>query len=221
MRRDFGQAEPLFEMNCKVSMSNEEVSDLVIDAEAFIPAGGQSRRFGEDKALHEVDGTPLIQRPIDCLRRVFDSVRIIAKEPAVYEGLGVPVLEDLSPKQLPLVGILTGLKASNTSWNFFLACDMPSMTTDVIRRLARSLLMADGNGDPVTAVVPETPSGRQPLAAFYSASGIDSLRTAIEEEWSMKAWLEHVRVRTVHFEDDTPFENVNRKGDLPTTGDRG
>lgn len=197
------------------SMSQSEApSDLVIDAEAFIPAGGQSRRFGEDKALHMVEGTPLIQRPIDCLRDLFDSVRIIAKDPSVYEDLGVPVLEDLSPKQLPLVGILTGLEASSTDWNFFLACDMPSMTADVIRRLARALLMADGNGDPMTAVVPETPSGVQPLSAFYSKTGVESLRTAIEEEWSMKAWLEHGRVRTVHFEDDTPFENVNRKGDL-------
>lgn len=201
--------------------SPDAPSDLVLDAESFIPAGGQSRRFGEDKALHRIDGTPLIQRPIDGLSRLFDSVRIIAKEPSTYEGLDVPVLEDCSPKQLPLVGILTGLEASGTDWNFFLACDMPSMTADVIRRLARSLRMADGNGDPVTAVVPVTPSGRQPLSAFYSTNGLDSLQTAIEEEWSMKAWLEHVRVRTVHFEDDTPFENVNRKADLPVTGDEG
>lgn len=184
----------------------------MMNATAFILAGGQSRRFGEDKALYEVEGKPLIQRPIDCLSGRFSTVSIIAKDPAAYQSLGVPVVEDVHSPQTPLVGVLSGLDAAPTEWSFFLACDMPSMTPDVVEALwqARD---ASGSWTP-EAVVPITNHGPQPLAAFYSTDGLPALRQAIDEKQSMKDWLSALRVRTVRFEDEAPFRNVNRKEDL-------
>lgn len=185
-----------------------------MNATAYVLAGGQSRRFGEDKALYAVEGAPLIQRPIECLSRCFSSVSVIAKEPDRYRSLGVPVVEDVHPQQMPHVGVLTGLEAAETEWGFFLACDMPSMTPDVIEALGAARDSA-GSRMP-TAVVPVTEHGPQPLAAFYSTDALSSLRQAIHEERSMKGWLSDLRVRTVPFEDETPFRNVNRKKDLPS-----
>lgn len=187
-----------------------------MNATAYVLAGGQSRRFGEeDKAFYEVDGRPLIQRPIDCLTGCFSSVSIIAKDPAPYRSLGVPVLEDAHSQQMPHVGVLTGLRAAETTWSFFLACDMPAMTAEVVRALwqARD---PQPDGRTLQAVVPVTDYGPQPLAAFYSTDGLDSLRRAIREEWSLKGWLSEVHVRTVRFEDEALFRNVNRKEDLPS-----
>ncbi len=181
----------------------------------FVLAGGQSRRFGEDKALYEVEGAPLIQRPIDCLLTCCSSVLVIAKAPDDYRSLGVPVVTDAHSQQMPHVGVLTGLEATETTWSVFLACDMPSMTVDAIEMLwaARD----SGGARAPQAVVPVTDHGPQPLAAFYSTDARSALRQAIREEWSMKGWLSELRVRTVRFEDETPFRNVNRKEDLPAS----
>lgn len=184
-----------------------------MNATAYVLAGGQSRRFGEDKALYEVGGRPLIQRPIKCLSRCFSSVSIVAKDPAPYRSLGVPVLKDVYAQQMPHVGILTGLERAETAWSFFLACDMPLMTREVVTALWQARDSQSGSRTP-QAVVPETEHGFQPLAAFYSTEGLDALRRAIQEERSMKGWLSELRIRTVPFDDETPFRNVNRKEDL-------
>jgi molybdopterin-guanine dinucleotide biosynthesis protein A len=189
-----------------------------MNATGYVLAGGQSRRFGrDDKALYEVDGAPLIQRPIDCLSECFSSVSVIAKAPAAYRRLGVPVVEDVHPQQMPHVGVLTGLEAAETSWSFFLACDMPLMTPAVIEALWAA---RQSEAERPQAVVPVTDHGPQPLAAFYSTEALDVLRQAIREEWSMKGWLSKVRVQTVRFEDETPFRNVNRKSDLTSVPDQ-
>lgn len=184
------------------------------EATGFVLAGGASRRFGEDKALYPVNDEPLIRRPLTCLTALFPAVAIIAKHPPTYAAFDVPVLEDASPQRMPHVGILTGLEVAETAWSVFLACDMPSVTPDVVRMLyeARG---SEGGTESVQAVVPETPSGVHPLAGCYHRSAMDTLRTAIEFEWSLRGWLSEMSTRVVSFEEEEPFRNVNRKSDLP------
>jgi molybdopterin-guanine dinucleotide biosynthesis protein A len=184
------------------------------EATGFVLAGGESRRFGEDKALFAVNGEPLIGRPLACLTALVPSVAIVAKDPSAYASVGVPVVEDAFPHRMPHVGLLTGLAAAETAWSVFLACDMPSMTPDVVRTLYEAREPED-RSEPVQAVVPESPSGVHPLAGWYHRSAIDALRRAIEEERSLRGWLSEMSTRVVPFEEDEPFRNVNRKSDLP------
>lgn len=195
-----------------------DTTDDLLDAPGFVLAGGESRRFGEDKALFTIGGDPLIQRPIACLEQLFASVSIIAKHPATYAPFGVPVVEDEYPQRMPHVGILTGLEAAESNWSTFLACDMPSITPGVVRMIYEARRSDDGAGS-VQAVVPKTPSGVHPLAACYHRSAADALRTAIQEEWSLREWLSDISTRVVSFDLEEPFRNVNRKADLPV-GDR-
>jgi molybdopterin-guanine dinucleotide biosynthesis protein A len=196
-----------------------ESADDPLEATGYVLAGGESRRFGEDKALFTVDGEPLIQRPIACLEALCGSVAIVAKHPATYAPFGVSVVQDGYEQQMPHVGVLTALEAAETEWSVVLACDMPSITPDVVQTLYEAREGADG-AESVQAVVPETPSGVHPLAAWYHQSAAAVLRTAIEEEWSLRGWLSEIATRVVSFEDEEPFRNVNRKEDLPASGRR-
>jgi len=190
-----------------------------LEATGYVLAGGESRRFGEDKALFTVDGEPLIQRPIACLEALCASVSIVAKHPATYAPFGVPVVEDEYPQRMPHVGVLTGLETAETEWSVVLACDMPSITPAVVRTLSEAREGADSE-EQVQAVVPETPSGVHPLAAWYHRSAAEALRTAIAEEWSLRGWLSEIATRVVSFDDEEPFRNVNRKADLPASESR-
>jgi len=184
------------------------------EAAGFVLAGGESRRFGEDKALFSVNGEPLIRHPLACLTALFPSVAIVAKNPSTYASFGVPVVADEHARRMPHVGILTGLEAAKTAWSVFLACDMPSMTPSVVRRLYEAR-EPEGRSDPRQAVVPESPSGVHPLAGCYHRSATEALRRAIEKEWSLRRWLSELNTHVVRFEDEAPFRNVNRKSDLP------
>jgi molybdopterin-guanine dinucleotide biosynthesis protein A len=184
------------------------------NATGFVLSGGESRRFGEDKALFNLGGEPLIRRPLACLQALFPSVAIVAKHPPTYATFDVSVVEDAHPQRMPHVGILTGLQTAETAWSVFLACDMPSMTPDVVRTLYEARRAKRGT-ESVQAVVPETPSGVHPLAGCYHRSATEALRTAIDEEQSLRGWLSEIATRVVPFEKEEPFRNVNRKEDLP------
>lgn len=186
--------------------------EITISVSAYILAGGNSRRFGENKALYRYQGKPLIQHAIDRLTPWFTSIKIITKDPEPYTSLGYPIIRDVRDQQTPLVGILTGLMKSDTAWNFFSACDVPFLTGEVISELLGEV-PADEEAD-IRAVIPVTSQGSQPVIGCYHRELIDSLGEAITRNRSVKAWLRQVATREVYFEETRPFRNINRKEDL-------
>ena len=93
---------------------------------AIVLAGGQSRRFGSDKALADFRGAPLIQHVLSGLQRLgFGQIVVVAKEPERYAGFGFEVARDESELQTPLAGLAAGLRASRFDLVFACGADMP------------------------------------------------------------------------------------------------
>jgi molybdopterin-guanine dinucleotide biosynthesis protein A len=68
-------------------------------------AGGQSSRFGSDKALAELDGRTLLARAVEALQAQCDAVVVVGREDAP-----VPTLPDRPrPGMGPLGGIAAAL----------------------------------------------------------------------------------------------------------------
>jgi molybdenum cofactor guanylyltransferase len=101
---------------------------------AFILAGGKSSRMGSDKGLMPFRGKPMVLIVAEVLSGSFESIRIISNSDA-YTKFGLEVIPDDIPGIGPIGGIVTGLKKSATEWSFFAACDMPLITTDLIKNL--------------------------------------------------------------------------------------
>ena len=128
---------------------------------AFIMAGGQSRRFGEDKTLFPYEGRPMIEHVIRTLQELFAEVTIVGNGTEKYAGFGLPCHEDLIKGLGPLGGIHTALTLCRTPLAFICAADMPRLNPDLIRYLAARAPEYD-------AVVP-CPGGRfEALHAVYS-----------------------------------------------------
>ncbi len=101
----------------------------VLDADGFVLAGGRSSRMGQDKALLDFFGQPLIERALGILRRagVTASVAGGSRELAAFATL-VP-----DSRIGPLGGICAGLAAAVEDLAVFLPVDMPLVPPGLLR----------------------------------------------------------------------------------------
>ena len=89
--------------------------------EICILAGGTSERMGRDKAGLRLGRWTLLER-----------VRAISKEADLPARV---VRRDRVPRCGPLGGVYTALVSSHASALLFLSCDMPFVTSDLLRKL--------------------------------------------------------------------------------------
>ena len=145
----------------------------------YVLAGGGSTRFGRDKALVDVGGTPMLERMIELLRGVSMQVKIVAAL-SKYAAFRTEIVEDRWPGQGPLGGIITALEDSATraarcQWNLILSCDMPFLTREWLafqcERAARSKAQV---------VFPHSASGPEPLCACWQTAAAATLRSGLE-----------------------------------------
>ena len=95
---------------------------------ALVLAGGESRRFGSDKAMAPFRGATLLEAVLRGLSALeFAQVAVVAKEPGKYGALAgaAALLNDASPVQTPLAGLAAGLRAARHELVFACAADMP------------------------------------------------------------------------------------------------
>jgi molybdopterin-guanine dinucleotide biosynthesis protein A len=131
---------------------------------AVILAGGRSSRMGRDKAFLEIGGQTLLARQIEIVRAAgATGVFISGRADADYSAFHCRVLKDNFPDAGPLAGIEAALAVATNPLLLVLAVDLPGMNADFLRRLA-----ADCSAD--CGIIPKSPSGIEPLAAFYPKS---------------------------------------------------
>ena len=145
----------------------------------YILAGGGSTRFGQDKALVEVGGRPMLERMIELLRRVTKQVKIVAV-PGKYAAFGTEIVEDRWPGEGPLGGIITALEdaakvPTGYEWNLIVSCDMPFLTQDWLQFLANRIAKSNAQ-----VVFPHSASGAEPLCACWQTAAAAKLRSGFE-----------------------------------------
>ena len=89
----------------------------------YVLAGGRSSRMGEDKALLELAGRPLVEHAVLKLRRVCQQVNILSANSALARF--APTVTDLHPGSGPLGGIEAALARSTYEWNLIVPVDVP------------------------------------------------------------------------------------------------
>lgn len=138
----------------------------------LVLCGGRSSRMGEEKALLDSGGEPLVVRVARRLASVADPVMLAPGRIGRLGDLGFPEVSDEVPAAGPLAAIVAGISASPHPTVAVVAVDMPDASPEVFALLARLRLGED-------AVVPVTPTGPQPLHALYSRSALPHLRAAL------------------------------------------
>jgi molybdenum cofactor guanylyltransferase len=194
---------------------------------AFVLAGGQSTRMGRDKALLDLNGSPLIVRALEKLRLLGFSPRIVGSRPDLASF--APVIPDIHPHSGPLGGIEAALAASDTEQNLFLPVDLPLVLAELLRWMIRRAELTSA-----LATIPRFQGCLQPLCAVYSkvllphasaaiASGNAKVTRAIESAANAtRMRIDSFDVESIavaqSWQQPTPlhrwFENVNTPADF-------
>ena len=160
---------------------------MIDECSALVLAGGDSQRMGCDKTQLLLGDRTLLQRVIAIVQPLFPQVLVSVRQHR--PEIALPQVCDEYPSAGPLAGLCAGLAQAGTLWVFAIAGDMPFVKPALIERLAQRRAGYQ-------AVVPVVHGHPQPLAAFYSASSLDTLRAVLEAEGrrSLRAALEHLKV---------------------------
>jgi molybdopterin-guanine dinucleotide biosynthesis protein A len=137
--------------------------------QAFILAGGQSRRMGTDKSQLRLENQTFTERLAETLEQVSDAITLVG---ARYAHPKYKSVADLYQDWGALGGLHAALAACESEWAIVVACDLPFVTAGLFNYLASLRANYD-------AIVPIQPDGRpQPLAALY---GIEPCRQRAAE----------------------------------------
>jgi molybdenum cofactor guanylyltransferase len=167
------------------------MNEARLSVSAIIQAGGQSRRMGQDKALIDYQGRPIIAHVIETLRVLTNDVVVISNRSDLYSSFGARVVADYDPPCGPLGGIAVGLQAVQHPLAVVVACDMPFLNVSLLRRL---IDLADG----YDAVVPQSGAEFEPLHAVYRRDCYDPIVQRIARgERRVISFFADVRLRPV------------------------
>lgn len=194
----------------QMSDSQEEIA-----CSGAVLAGGESRRFGQDKAHAILAGKPLVSYVVETLQALFEDVLIVTNEPVSYEHFDVTVVSDIVRGAGSLGGLLTALVHAKAERCFVVACDMPFLNPTLIRRML-------GRCKGMDVVVPSVQGDLQPLHAIYSKRCIGHIQERIAEG-EFRIYDFYPEVLTFHLEErvcrevdpeSRSFANINTQEDL-------
>ena len=191
------------------------------DISVVILAGGISRRLGRDKAAEPFGDETLLHRVV---RRASEAVGsndvvIVVADTSQSERAPADIPHCLVLDALPgsgtLGGIYTGLEAARNEWALVVACDLPFLSTPLLRYMT-------GLRDGVDAVAPVIGGRPEPTHALYSRRCIPAISQRLQAgQLKAAGFLDLVRVRYVDEDEARRFDpellsffNVNRPEDL-------
>lgn len=192
-----------------------------------ILAGGDSSRFGKDKAFIEIGGKPLIQQVASRLHKVTDDLFIVGNNLCRFDFLGLRLVQDVVDGMAALGGIYTALQSSRHSHLFVAACDMPFLDLNLVRYM---FLLSPG----YDVVMPYVGGEAEPMHAIYGKTCIPPIQELIHKgDRKIIRFLPQMRVREVREEEiqifdpqhrsffniNTPRDMVRMKELLPESGE--
>ena len=191
----------------------------VKDVTGVVLAGGRSSRYGKNKALVKIHGTPLIERVLNAMNSIFHHVIIITNTPDEYSYLNLPMYQDIIKGLGPLGGVYTGLKMIPDNAGFFVACDMPFLNRDLIRYIVEIKVDFD-------VVVPRASGNIEALHGIYTKRCRGKIKSLIDSgTYQIFRFFSEVSVRYVdddeimRFDPDLrSFLNINRPDELKRLG---
>ncbi|MFV9503449.1 MAG: molybdenum cofactor guanylyltransferase [Oscillochloridaceae bacterium umkhey_bin13] len=151
---------------------------------AIVLAGGQSRRFGQDKRflrLAGANGPTLLEQTLNRVRGLCAEIVVVLNDPEQWSHLNATLVPDVYPTGGALGGIYSGLQALSADYALVVGCDMPLLNPAVLRLMAeqpRSYdILVPRSDHPTTT---RNQLAAEPLHAIYGKPCLGPMQQALE-----------------------------------------
>ncbi len=125
------------------SSPDSSSSCTAADIPAYILCGGQSARFGTDKARVWIDSQPHLLRLAKSLRKQGHETHFVSDREDRYEDLGIATIVDVQPKSGPIAGLIAAAKHRakhlGSGWFLLLSCDQWLWKSGYFQTLANGI----------------------------------------------------------------------------------
>ncbi len=177
--------------------------------QAYILCGGKSTRMKTEKGLVNFSGKPFISHVIEALKPITNNLILITAKKE-YEKFGFPLLEDVYKNKGPVGGIFTALKHSQAAGNLILSCDIPFITTEVLRKL---IYAHTGSSYPIS--IATGLNQRHPLIGMYNKSlEFFFENQVLQNELKLMDVVQKWAHQTVFIDNLEALRNINSKEEL-------
>ena len=187
---------------------------------AVVLAGGQSKRFGEDKNQVKLGNITLLEHVLAKVINKFEKVLIISNQNLNIKTLtSLTIIPDCIQGNLgPLVGVLTAMKwikknNKQYQWVATFPCDTPFFDTSIIEKYKSKI-----NLNKRLLYFVKSNQKRHNIFGLWSVNLMDTLENDLVnnnfrkvEEWADKIGFETINIKIDKYDS---FININTKTDL-------
>ena len=187
---------------------------------AVVLAGGQSKRFGEDKNQAKLGNITLLEHVLSKVTKKFEKTLIISNQNLNIKTLNsITIVPDCIQGNLgPLVGVLTAMKwikknNKQYQWIATFPCDTPFFDTSIIEKYKSKINLNES-----LLYFVKSNQKRHNIFGLWSVKLMDTLENDLinnnfrkVEEWADKIGVETINIKSDKFD---PFFNINTKTDL-------
>ena len=187
---------------------------------AVVLAGGQSKRFGEDKNQAKLGNLTLLEHVLAKVTKKFEKILIISNQNLNLKMLNsITIIPDCIQGNLgPLVGVLTAMKwikknNKQYQWIATFPSDTPFFDTSIIEKYKSKINLNES-----LLYFVKSNQKRHNIFGLWSVKLMDTLENDLinnnfrkVEEWADKIGVETINIKSDKFD---PFFNINTKTDL-------
>jgi molybdopterin-guanine dinucleotide biosynthesis protein A len=171
----------------------------------IILAGGKSSRMGQDKGFLKLKGETFMSYIIEALKPIVGDI-IIVNNNLDYDVFKLKRVADVMEDSGPLAGLYAGLLHSETENNFVLSCDVPLVTTSVLKKLIEEFT-------PEAEVIQFESQGKtMPLVAMYKRHCIHPILKLLQTgERRLQFAVDQLEVKTIQLDPELgkTVRNIN------------
>ena len=187
---------------------------------AVVLAGGESKRFGEDKNQAKLGNITLLEHVLAKVTKKFEKILIVSNQNLNIKTLNsITIVPDCIQGNLgPLVGVLTSMKwikknNKQYQWIATFPSDTPFFDTSIIEKYKSKINLNES-----LLYFVKSNQKRHNIFGLWSVKLMDTLENDLinnnfrkVEEWANKIGVETINIKSDKFD---PFFNINTKTDL-------
>ena len=187
---------------------------------AVVLAGGQSKRFGEDKNQAKLGNITLLEHVLAKVTKKFEKILIVSNQNLNIKTLNsITIVPDCIQGNLgPLVGVLTAMKwikknNKQYQWIATFPSDTPFFDTSIIEKYKSRINLNES-----LLYFVRSNQKRHNIFGLWSVKLMDTLENDLinnnfrkVEEWADKIGVKIINIKSDKFD---PFFNINTKTDL-------